>query len=297
VCCSIDDIHPGTSRDTCEGGGDLGAGALGRLVRLQQRHADLKVTLCVTPDWRLDSLVPDAGPLRHLPWVNRYIRWIRARPTGHFRLDRHPQFVTYLNQLERCEVVLHGLHHIHRGPRFAVEFQDESEERCAAIVQGGLEIFRSAGLNFVHGYSPPGWNAPPALVAALSRLGFEFLTSARDIATAISPQAVTTMSGLRGVSLIHPQLIGTQKLVQLTCNFQATSPFERATQILDLGGVLHIKAHIFKSGGRHVMQDGLDELYCNYLDLLFMHLRNRYGDTLWWAHLSEVARRARGGLA
>src|SRR5215470_5418544 len=93
VCFSIDDVHPATSRDRYESGGDLGAGALGRLVRLQQRHADLKVTLCVTPDWRLDSLVPDAGLLRHLPWVNRSVRWIQPHPTGHFRLDRHPQFV------------------------------------------------------------------------------------------------------------------------------------------------------------------------------------------------------------
>jgi hypothetical protein len=63
--------------------------------------------------------------------------------------------------------------------------------------------------------------------------------------------------------------------------------------ILELGGVLHIKAHIFKSGGGHVMLDGLDEHYCNYLELLFVEIKRRFGDSIWWAHVSEVAERAR----
>jgi len=81
--------------------------------------------------------------------------------------------------------------------------------------------------------------------------------------------------------------------VHLTCNFQASSPFERAVRILELGGVLHVKAHIFKAGRGHVMGDGLDDLYCNYLDLLFTHLSARFGTALWWAHLSQIARRVR----
>ena len=294
VCFSVDDVHPGTSRDPYEAGGDLAAGALGRLIQLQRRHPNLKTTLCVTPDWRLDSLVPNAGVLRHIPWANRYVHWTRLQPPGRFRLDRHPEFVAFLNGLERCEMVPHGLCHTHAGPRFAVEFQDETEERCAAIVRQGLAIFAAAKLRFVRGYVPPAWNAPPALIAALSRLDFRFLSSARDLHTPVTPAAVTAMSGLTGVSLVYPQLIGAHRLVHLTCNFQATSPFERAVQILELGGVLHVKAHIFKSAGQHVMPDGLDDLYCNYLDLLFTFLAKRFGGRLWWTHLSEVAERVRG---
>jgi hypothetical protein len=293
VCFSVDDIHPGTSRDRYEGGGDLGAGNLGRLARLLRRHPHLKTTLCVTPDWRLDSLVPDTGLLRYLPWVNRHVHWTRLQPSGRFRLDRHPSLVTYLNGLERCEIVPHGLHHAHAGPRLAVEFQDQSEDECLATVQRGLDIFRAAQLRFVRGYVPPAWNAPPTLISALGRLGFEFLSSARDLNTPIAPDAVTAMSGLKGVSLIYPQLLGQRRLVHLTCNFQATSPLERALQIVRWGGVLHIKAHIFKSDGSHVMADGLDDLYCNYLDLLLSDLERRWGGRLWWAHLSEVAQRMR----
>ncbi len=293
VCFSVDDIHPGTSLDRYEAGGDLESGSLGRLMRLLRRQPQLKATLCVTPDWRLDSLLPDTGLLRHIPWINRFVPWTRLHPAGRFRLDRHPGLVSFLNGLERCEMLLHGLHHAHTGPRLAVEFQSESEDECAALVQQGLAIFRQAGLRFVRGFVPPAWNAPAPLISALGRLGFEFLSSARDLHTPISPTAVTAMSGLAGVSLLQPQLIGERGLVHLTCNFQATSPFERAVQILQCGGVLHVKAHVFKSDGRHVMADGLDELYCNYLDLLFRHLDRQFGGRLWWAHLSEVAQRVR----
>jgi hypothetical protein len=293
VCLSVDDIHPGTSQDSYEAGGDLAQGALGRLTRLQQRHPKLKATLCVTPDWRLDSLAPSAGLLRRIPWANRHVHWTRLHRLGRFRLDRHPRLVSYLNGLERCEIVPHGLFHAHAGPNFAVEFQNESEAECIANVQQALQIFRAAGLRFVRGYVPPSWNAPRSLLAALARLGFRFFSSARDIETPVRSDAVAGMSGLTGVSLIYPQLIGNHDLVHLTCNFQATSPFERAVQILNQRGVLHIKAHIFKSGGNHVMLDGLDDLYCNYLDLLFTHLTKRFGGRLWWAHLSEVAERVR----
>jgi hypothetical protein len=293
ICFSVDDIHPSTSRDAYEAGGDLEAGALGRLTHLLRRHRDLRATLCVTPDWRLDSLVADGRLLRHIPWVKRFVHHSRLQPPGRFRLDRHPQFVAFLNGLERCEIVPHGLHHAHVGPRRAVEFQDQAQEQCAAIIQRGLEIFAAAKLRFVRGYVPPAWNAPPALIAALSRMEFRFLTSARDLRTAASAGAVTGMSGLMGVSLIHPQTVGDRGLVHLPCNFQATSGIERAFEILELGGMLHIKAHIFKTDGRHVMADGLDDLYCNYLDLLFNILERRFGTQLWWAHLSEVAERFR----
>jgi hypothetical protein len=293
VCLSVDDIHPGTSSDLYEAGGDLKLGALGRLALLQRRHQKLKTTLCVTPDWRLKSLVPDTRFVRYIPWLRQWVYWVRLHPPGRFRLDHHPQLVECLKGLERCEVILHGLTHAHRGPRFAVEFQDERVDQCIAALRRGLQIFEAAKIGFVRGFQPPAWNAPEALLLALDYLGFEFLCSARDVNTAVTRRAMTAMSGLTGVSLVYPQCIGDRGMVHISCNFQATSPIERAIAILDLGGVLHVKAHIFKAGGGHVMQDGLDELYCNYLDLLFLELDRRFGERLWWAHLSEVAARAR----
>jgi len=114
------------------------------------------------------------------------------------------------------------------------------------------------------------------------------------------------MSGLRGASLIHPMWIECAandestgatavpcRLVHFTTNFQATSTLERALTIIECGGLLAIKAHIFKTGGGITMLDGLDNAYCDYLERLWRELETRYGDALWWTTLAEVADRCR----
>jgi len=55
------------------------------------------------------------------------------------------------------------------------------------------------------------------------------------------------MSGLKGVSLIYPELICGGQLLHLTSNFQATSPVDRAVAIIKNGGLLAIKAHAMKT--------------------------------------------------
>src|ERR1700733_4214742 len=104
ICFSIDDIHPASSQDPYEAGGDMGAGALGRLLRLQKRHPDLKASLSVTPDWRLDRLVPKIGTVRRLPMIRRHVCGVRSHARWRLRLHRHPPFAAWLNKLERCEI-------------------------------------------------------------------------------------------------------------------------------------------------------------------------------------------------
>jgi hypothetical protein len=290
VVFSIDDVHPSTSQDPYESGGDLDRGALGRARRLLLQCPELKLALSVVPDWRLNSLIPDTW-VRHIPGINEMVHWARRHPEGRYRIDRHAEFVGYLNQLENCEVILHGLTHSHCGPQLAVEFQDEEVEECTAILRRGLELFDAAQVKYVRGFAPPAWNCPPSLVEALEALDFDFVISARDIDSAITRDAVTNMSGLKNVSLIYPQRVGTRGLVHISTNFQATSELERAFQVIDLNGVLHVKAHIFKEGLGHTMVDGLDDCYCDFLANLFTELRSRYGAAIWWTHLSELSAR------
>ncbi|TLY65536.1 MAG: DUF2334 domain-containing protein, partial [Gammaproteobacteria bacterium] len=262
VCFSVDDIHPATSRDEFDAGGDLGRGALGRLERLLERNPSVRVTLFVTPDWRLQRLVPTRRWLTRIPLLRERINWAPLTPKGRFRVDRHPEFVSYLNALPRAECAVHGLNHAHVGPRMAVEFQEQSRSECRAMLEEGRRIFAAAGLRHVQGFAAPAWNSPPALCQALSDADFRFVTSARDLDTAVTGEARTAGNGLRGASLIQPTLIrckpdgnparGTDSpagLVHLTTNFQATSTLERARAIIECGGVLSIKAHIFKTGG------------------------------------------------
>jgi predicted deacetylase len=289
VCFSIDDVHPGTSSDPYEAGGDLDRGALGHVAWLLERHPELKVTLFTTPDWRELSPRPTRRILACVPLLRDRVYLTKIRALGEMRLDRHPAFVAYLRRLPRTEIGLHGLHHIHRGRQVHVEFQDESVRECKRMLEKGLGIFRDAGIDVPRGLAPPGWNAPPALIEAMPQAGLAFLASARDIVTPIAPDALTHQSGLQGVSLIHPQWIAAGRVVHVSSNFQATSPIERATAIADAGGLVAIKGHIVKHAMGHVALDGMDTLYRNYLDMLFRELRHRYGDALWWTSMSEIA--------
>ena len=293
VCFTIDDVHPGRSSDAYEAGGDLGAGALGHVERLLERHPGLRVTLFTTADWREVSPFVTRAPLAWVPGLRDRVYLTRVLPPGTMRLDRHPEFVAYLKALPRTEIALHGLHHVHTGRRVLVEFQDEDMAACAARLHRAAEIFSGAGLPPARGMTPPGWNAPPGLLQAMDDMGFAYIASARDIATAPAPGAVAAMSGLKGVELFAPQVIGRRGLVHIPANFQATNPMARALEIVNMGGLVSVKGHIIKAAMGHVALDGIDALYCNYLDALFTLLEDRYGDSLWWATMGEIAEQAR----
>jgi hypothetical protein len=158
------------------------------------------------------------------------------------------------------------------------------------MLRAGQEIFRKAGLPRATGMQPPAWNTPGPLVKAAQREGLAYLACARDVVTPIAAEATSAMSGPRGMSLLQPQLFPGTRVVHLCSNFQATSPPARAVQILELGGLLCIKGHIVKQYKTYVALDGIDELYCNYLDLLLDKLRATFGDALWFATMDEVAR-------
>jgi hypothetical protein len=310
VCFSVDDVHPAGSRDEFDAGGDLGRGALGRLERLLEQNPRLRVTLFVTPDWRLRRLVPTRRWVTRVPLLRERVHWAPLTPPGHFRVDRFPDFVAYLNGLPRTECAVHGLQHAHPGPRMATEFQRQSRGECRARVEEARRILAVAGLRHVQGFAAPAWNSPPALCDALTDAGFHFFTSARDLKTPVSAGARTAMSGLHGASLVQPVWVrgahrdhptcntaSPYSLVHFTTNFQATSTIDRAHAIIEAGGLLVIKAHIFKNGGGLTMLDGLDDSYCDYLHRIYRELEGRYGDALWWTSLDEVAERCRGTLS
>ncbi|HEX8360769.1 MAG TPA: DUF2334 domain-containing protein [Longimicrobium sp.] len=289
VVFHIDDIHPGRSTDAYEAGGDLARGALGHLVRLLDAHPQLRVTLFTTPDWREISPAPTRRLLARIPGVRDQVYLAPIHPRGTMRLDRHPELVEFLRGLPRTEIALHGLYHVHRGPRLPMEFQGQGVDECRSMLREAMSIFRAAGLPFSPGMTPPAFNAPPALLRAMAEEGLAWVASSRDVRTAPAPGARTAMSGLAGVPLAAPALLEGGRLVHFPTNFQATSPPERAWRIVEGGGLLSIKAHIVKDALGHVALDGLDALYANYLDLLFAELDRRYGDSLWWTTMGEVA--------
>jgi peptidoglycan/xylan/chitin deacetylase (PgdA/CDA1 family) len=297
VCLSLDDVHPGRATDHYEAGGDLGDGVLGRLERLVERHPRLRATLFVTPAWRERSPVPTRARRARVPLVRTRLHLTPPLPRRSMRIDRHPRFVEYLRRRPRFEVAHHGLTHLARGPRPPAEFDGLGQAAARRRLRRAKELFATAGLEAQPGFCPPGWAASPALVSALAREGYRWLSSGRDIDSPVAPGAVTASSGLRGVSLLTPQWVGGGRLVHLPVNFQATSPDERALAILERGGLLSIKAHAVKDAYGHVALDALDEAYCERLSGLLSTLDRLHGERLWWTTMGEVAARVHGEAA
>jgi hypothetical protein len=244
VVFSVDDIHPGTSKDAYEAGGDLECGALGKVDWLLQQHQELRATLFATADWREISPVP-TNVLRFIPKLRDHFYLTPILPKGTMAFDRHPQLVSYLKSQPRFEIALHGLHHVHKGLTIPVEFQDEPVEEMADTISLSLDIFRKSGLNFKMGFQPPAWNTPLALVQACKQQGILWMNAARDVTTTPSSDALTNMSGPKGHSLLFPDRFE-NGIIHFPSNFQATSPVSRALKILESGGLLSVKAHIIK---------------------------------------------------
>lgn len=289
ICFTIDDIHPSKSTDFYEAGGDLEKGNLGLVKWLLERHPQLKVTLFTTANWREISPVPTRKVLAAIPGLRDKFYLAKRYKKDTMNLERHPEFVDFLNRMERTEIAYHGLYHVHKGLKIPVEFQDQSVEEFGDIIKEMIRIFEDSGIQHVKGICPPGWNAPDALLNQLVQNNFDFVASSRDLFTDISKDASTNMSGIKDVPLIYPTRLKEGKIVHFPTNFQANSTIDRARKIIDNEGLLSIKAHIAKHVLGYMAIDGVDELYMNYLDVLLTNLENEYGEDLWWTSMGEMA--------
>jgi hypothetical protein len=278
VCFSVDDVHPAPVAEA----------ALGHVRWLQERHPKLRVTFFTTPAWRSRDPYPTRKLLARIPIVRDRVFTVPVHPPDTFRLDRHEAFCALLRDWPRAEIGLHGLHHVRTGLRPVMEFAGRSAAQCRAIIDEAVELFDRARLPLVPGMSPPGWHASPELLAAMRDAGLRFVASARDLDTPISVDAQTNGSGLRGVSLIRPQRID-PGLLHVPVNYQATSAIDRAMDILRLGGLLSIKAHLLAESGSYRALDGLTIEYREHLDRLFSTIEDRFGDEVWWTSMGEVA--------
>lgn len=289
IVFTIDDVHPGTSRDAYEAGGDLGSGALGNLEAILAAHQDVRVTLFVTPDWREISPVPTYKYRSRIPWVRDRMLLAPIHPKGSMRLDRHPDFVDFIGGLPRTELALHGLHHVHPGRQLPMEFQNQSAAWCTSVLGEAMQIFSDAGLPTPHGMTPPSWNAPPALLDAMESVGLTYVASACDIRTDVDVRAPNQGAGLRGVPAFAPTILPGRHLVHIPTNYRATSTWDRAAAILDAGGLLSVKAHIIKDALGVVALDGLDEGYAAQLAELFGRISSQFGDSVWWGTMRDAA--------
>lgn len=288
ICFTIDDIFPGKSTDLYEAGGDLEKGVFKHLLWLTSRHPKLRITLFTTADWRETSPFPTRKLLAKIPALRDKYYLSKVLKKGTMSLVNHPKFVSFLNENKQFEIACHGLHHVHKGLKIPVEFQNQTKEEFQHIIKEMLAIFDASKVNYVKGICPPGWNAPPQLIEVLQDNKFSFLASSRDVITPISKEAKCNMSGVKGVSLLYPEKLS-NNLVHFPSNMQANNPIDRVFEIIENEGLVSIKGHMIKRVLNYVAVDGIDELYVNYIDAILTAVEAKYGDAIWWTTMGEMA--------
>ena len=292
VVISFDDVFPAysvageyfMSEDTKENYLEL-------LSKLLKKHQQIFITLFTVPDWREKRPFPSRQLLSHIPILNNNIYLSPIWPKDTFSLPRHPGFCQILRGLPRVEIAVHGLHHVSKGNPVFQEFNRLSYKDCLFRLQRAEDIFKSAGLSYVKGFAPPGWKLSRALLQALQALNYSYLASARDLNTEIKLDAITNESGVHNLPLIFPTKLENTDIVHIPANWSITSTIERADQILELGGVLSIKAHAVKYGFGFTAKDGFDEQYLNYLDKVFDHIEKKWTKDIWWTSMGSLAER------
>ncbi len=295
VVFSIDDIHPASSINGYEAGGDLAKGVLGRLRQLTVEHSDFCATLFVTADWRAKSPYPNLQNriLNYIPGMGAHFGALPQWPEGFMSLDRHPDFVSYLDTIPRIEIGSHGLTHVGLGKNLIREFLGLSENEIRKRVSKIAQIFQNAGLKKPAGFCPPGWGYNELLLKVIPDFGYSYIACSRDLNTPIKRDAVCNESGIKNVSLVNPCFLPGSKIVHIPSNWSVTCNLDRAYQIIESGGVLSIKAHAVKKMGTYVSADGLDDACQNYLSKLFHSLKSRFGNSIWWTTMKELAVRYR----
>ena len=290
ICFTIDDLHPASlSKHGYDAGGDCNNGVFAHIDWLLKRHPQLKVTFFCTADWREISPTPTRKILSKIPVIRDFFYLTKIQPKSTLQLDKYPHFVDFYSNHKQVEIAFHGLHHVHKGIKIPVEFQEETFNVINKKIIKMIDIFKQSKIKFVYGFTPPAWNAPENLMKSLVANGVKFLASARDVKTEISKTATNNMSGRKNVSIVYPELIENGKMVHFASNFQATNAYERAFEIIENNGLVAIKAHIIKEFHGHISLDGVDENYIQYLDKLLFEIEAKYGDQIWWTTMGEMS--------
>lgn len=262
---NFDDIHPESSTEGSDCGGDREKGVFGYFKRIWKKYPYVKITLFVTPNWI------DRSNIRFpMYYVNRLLgkKYTREWGMDTFRLDKYKDWCDWLNSFENFELAAHGLYHHRETDPHGAEFLGMSRDECLSRLKTAEEIFSRSGLRVSRGFRPPGWGISDGLFEALRELDYEFIACSGDMNVPITQDAVVKETGIKNVPLLYPSKhCG---MVNIPQNWDIKkSDIKRALEIAKLDGLVSAKGHIAGIYDGEVIQNGLnDESFENIMALL-----------------------------
>ena len=290
VIFGIDDICPQKSADAGKDfGGDLQAGILGQLLDLRQDFPRIKVTLFITPNYSYKAQPRYFSTFQKIlkkPFGKRFAASIAKKlPDGNFQLGKHPEFCNFLKMQEKKGIFsleLHGFDHFNPWLYYPQEFTELSLEKCNERIEKAVALFRKAGFQKPKVFAPPGWGFSGNLLEALRNNGIPRIAGSVDNSSSVSKDSFSKGSGLQCVSALFPQ--EANGLLNIPRNWDLRfGKLEKATQILQAGGILGVQAHAAEEGVENAITP---ENLLNLKNVL-ASLEKDFGN-LRFAHFKEI---------
>ena len=293
IVFGIDDVHPESRDHGADCGGSLQDGIINSLVRLSRSYPFFKLTLFITPQWIWKPI--------HYRGVNYFLRKMGTKKRllsrllpkwreDEFKIDES-KFVDWNKYMRRIvqsgnfKLGVHGLNHFPLR-----EFEGLNLQECHDRIQKALDLFKNSGIPASKVFAPPGWYVTNELLYSLSHLDFVGIGGSwRNHEAPINRNTMSEGVGISDVPLFFPKTLNNQ-VVNVPRNWCPTmNTLEYAEEILQMGGLLGIHAHINAHYHGIVNETGLNQTsLANLLRLLDL-IENRYLDNTWFAFFEEVA--------
>jgi peptidoglycan/xylan/chitin deacetylase (PgdA/CDA1 family) len=300
VVIGIDDVHPESSLDGYDCGGDLDRGVLGLIENFLKRYRNVKITLFVTP---CHMFLPQIFGIEKMHKITRsilgkitdsifYRLFIKTLKPDKYDIEKSEAFNLYLANLTKkgqVEIGIHGCFHFHVIPPYSSEFKHLSKQEARRRIRIAVKKLAKARIPFVRGFAPPGWGVNKNLIKVLVEEGFIYIAGSADFRTPITYNATSNEAGLKGVPLIFPSLIST-KFVNIPRNWTPhRNDITRALKIIELRGLLGIHMHIENVYHGIYLGNGITIENLNKLEKLIDIIEKIYGNTIAFLNFSEVA--------
>lgn len=170
---SFDDIHPESSRDGTDCGGDRDDGVFKYFLKLWKIYPRLKITLFVTPNWT--DRANDWFILRRIKGIIglKYTNTWNDEP---FNLLKHKEWCQWINSFLNFEILVHGYNHHADRKLHSQEFDGMNKNECRLRLEDAENIMTNAKLLYTRGFRPPGWGISTGLFEALVELKYDFVS-------------------------------------------------------------------------------------------------------------------------
>jgi hypothetical protein len=303
VIIGIDDIHPESSTEGFDCGGNIEGGALERIKLFMEKYPKVPITLYVTPDWRYRPVITSErfgrfrsvttnfmnDPMNPLSYIPKIFN--NTRSVERYRIDKE-EFNSWRIKIKELiekyplTVGIHGLTHIGKWPPFYKEFLKLNYDECLERIRSAKQIF-SKVFPVDGGFIPPSYGINLDLINALAYENFEYICIGANRRLPVKEEVLLDCPPFK-VPANYPSFIS-KGIMNFPRNWNlGRSNINRAIDLIKIHGVISVYGHAcHQYYGDWRIDDGIIPENLERLGKLIDKLEK---NAVWFTSASEISR-------